>query len=147
MKANELMLGDWVRRRWTCCNTGREVIKDFQVTEIRKNGETLYAWGKGGNMGRVEDLEPIPITPEILEKNGFVFFDDSYNKKPIRRYKYEGDEYKYGISTDDTDGSYFTFGIPYNGICFNIVRALRVHSIHELQHALRLCGIDLDIVI
>ena len=76
--SKELRIGDWVRRRWTCTDTGREVVRDFQIMEIRKNGETLYAWGKSGNMGRVEELVPIPITPEILLKNGWVLTSGYY---------------------------------------------------------------------
>jgi hypothetical protein len=139
MKENDIMLGDWVRRRWTCSDTWRKVVKDFQVTEIRKNGNTLYAWGKNGNMGRVEDLEPIPLTPEILEKNGFKQSSEKSEHGYLRYYiesiliiechqRYKG---RYHFI--------FRFG------------ETRIHTtirfIHELQHALRLCGIDLDIVI
>lgn len=116
MKATELMIGDWVRRRWTCSDTGREVVKDSQVTEIRKNGETLYAWSKNGNIGRVENLEPIPLTTEILEKNGFI------NSVDVALFDRE------------------TGRIESDFVC-----AAKLEYIHELQHALRLCGIEREI--
>ena len=122
MKANELMLGDWVRRRWTCSDTGREVVKDFQVTEIRRNGNFLYAWGKNGNMGRVEDLEPIPLTAEIMERN------------------FPGPEV--------VEWSAFLEGF-YCEMQFgaDMLISGNFRYAHQLQHALRLCWIDADIVI
>lgn len=125
--SKSLMLGDWVRRRWTCRDTGREVVKDFQLTAIQKIGESLYAWGKNGNMGRVEDLEPIPLTPEVLEKNGFV-----YNELPF----VQGWE-QYGL-TLTVGGGGFRVSCGQNV-------AMIIDSVHELQNALRLCGITLNI--
>lgn len=122
MKANELMLGDWVRRRWTCTDTGREVVKDFQVTEIHKLGNFLYAWGKSGNMGRVEQLEPIPLTAEIMERN------------------FPGPEV--------VEWSAFLEGF-YCEMQFgaDMLVSGKFRYAHQLQHALRLCRIDADIVI
>ena len=138
MNARDLMIGDWVKNQECLC----------KVISIASDG--IYFEDEfGEGVCSYNRLEPVPLTPEILEKNGFVFFDDydSYNNKPIRRYEYKRDGYKCGMSANDTDGYYFTFGIPYNGLYFNIVRALHIRSVHEFQHALRLCGIDLDIVI
>lgn len=80
MRANEIMLGDWLRVRYKHFETSEEIIKDFRVTELttldKRADSVVYAWGKCDdgqytrNMGRVEQPEPIPITPEILEKNG-----------------------------------------------------------------------------
>lgn len=120
------MIGDWVRRRWTCADTGREVVRDFQITEIRKNGETLYAWGEGGNMGRVENLEPIPLTPEILEKNGLEWNGELWV----------------------TDNFLIENGYDYkNRFWWSIFNSpiFPINSVHELQHALRLFGIDKEI--
>lgn len=122
MKENDIMLGDWVRRRWTCTDTGREVVKDFQVTEIHKLGNFLYAWGKSGNMGRVEQLEPIPLTAEIMEKN------------------FPGPEVI--VWWPFLDGFHCetqTYG--------DIMVSGKFRYAHQLQHALRLCWIDADIVI
>lgn len=138
MTANEIMIGDWVRRRWTCTDTGREVVKDFQVTEIRKNGETLYAWSKGGNMGRVEVLEPIPLNPEILEKNGWnydgVYCNLTKGSLMLQYYPFEG-----------IVREYYTHKSGEGEIIFQ--SSPGINYIHQLQHALRLCGIDKDIVL
>jgi hypothetical protein len=146
MKENDIMLGDWVRRRWTCTDTGREVVKDFQVTEIHKLGNFLYAWGKSGNMGRVEQLEPIPLTAEILEKNGFEKSNQISDTPPY--YMDEDGNIYYSLEQNGVnlfwgwwqlDNVYL---IPANAMGW-----LNIKYIHQLQHALRLYGIDLDIVI
>ena len=137
LDSKSLMLGDWVRRRWTCRDTGREVVQDFQVTEIRKNGETLYAWSKSGNMGRVEELEPIPITPEILEKNGFGYKEEDEN---FAHY-YLGEPHfckDMGLHIGSNKKGAYCTNIGYNDI-------YGLRYVHELQHALRLCGIEKEI--
>lgn len=102
MKANELMIGDWV-------------IHDYYKTPIQiksiPNAEQIYY--------------PIPLTAEILEKNAYP-----------------------------EDGIWYSFGdfyvAPY-GDCFVIhIHSYddkrdflcRIHYIHEIQHALRLCGLN-----
>lgn len=138
MKANELMIGDWVRRHWACTDTGREVVKDFQITEIRKNGETLYAWGKSGNMGRVEELEPIPITPKILEKNGF---GDVENDGMELTHFYIRDRNSRRLVHIGTNNK----GIYWVNTNYNDIYGLKY--VHELQHAFRLFKLEKDIVL
>lgn len=132
--SKELRIGDWVRRRWTCSDTGREVVRDFQITEIRKNGETLYVWGKSGNMGRVDELEPIPLTAEILEKNGFVKYGYYEVWKKIC------DDCELRVAP-------WRFSVIFlgNGADQEEYSAPRPSFVHELQHALRLCGIEKEI--
>ena len=134
MEANRLMIGDWVRRCWTCEDTGREVVRDFQITEIRKNGETLYAWGKSGNMGRVDELEPIPITAEILEKNGFV------KSGNYEVWRIICNDYEMRVTP-------WRFAVIFleNGADKEEYSAPRPSFVHELQQALRLCGIKKEI--
>lgn len=146
MKANELTIGSWARRRFTYKDTGREVIIDFQVTELRKNGDALYVWGEStdgrrGNMGRIDQIEPIPLTPEILEKNGFEFLYSSVpggslqeqRRKKVDTYKWHGLVINYFHENSD----------------FQImdIRRARFNYVHELQHVLRLCGIEKEIVL
>lgn len=106
MKATELMIGDWVRN---------DLGETQQVAELHENWAMLsyndtypYDW-----------LEPIPITPEILEKNGFRDIDKGENCDGFDIYWRNGND-GYSINTQD----------------------LHLHYVHELQHALRLCGID-----
>ena len=83
-----------------------------------------------------ESFEPIPLTPEILEKNGFKRI-----KRPVFADAFVISESMYWcnyalFSCDD--GNYF--GDTARIICY-------CYSVHELQHALKLCGIDKEIVL
>ena len=113
MKANELMIGDWVYRP-ACYD---------QVKEIRYTGVI----GIDGMRGVIafSELEPIPLTPEILEKNGFI----------KERLYCHGTPLQYCVLVDglwiDISGENFFEG--------------KLDYVHQLQHALRLCGIDKEI--
>jgi len=63
MEAKELMVGDLIynHRNWVC-----------QVTDINKEHVTVIAQQYGETPYRWEDIYPIPLTTEILEKNGFI---------------------------------------------------------------------------
>ena len=106
MKANELMIGDWVLY-------GDKSVKILQLSENSK-----YDW-----------VKPIVLTPEILEKNGFI--------------KVNSQRYDYGYP--DTD-CYVKVNPKKNMIHINGRNAnsnLYSHSfVHELQHALRICRLD-----
>lgn len=58
MKANELRIGNWVFRT--------ELSKTFH-SKI-----SAYTLSCAGHDGIIDFLSPIPLTPEILEKAGFV---------------------------------------------------------------------------
>ena len=119
MKANELMLGDWV--------FNRNILENMQVYPMmfsqmfRQNPDAM-----------TEDYNilPIPITPGILEKNGWKetygwwrlsdcpFWLVHYSEKSWAKGKW-------GVrfNEDSDDDGFLIWGI------------------HELQHALRLCGV------
>lgn len=111
MKANELMIGDWVYR--PACYDKVKEIRNTGVIGI-DNMRGLIAFS---------EIEPIPITAEILEKNGFYYDEDrkAYLMGVIFRVKPE----RYGLF------SFEICGCPYS-----------LNTVHELQHALRLCGIE-----
>lgn len=103
MKATELMIGDWCKMK---LSSGTTWFTDKVGCISPDNGM---------------EYEPIPLTPEILEKNGF-------EKKGIKLIAREG---VYYIDVVDC-------GTEFKVIDENII----IHFVHELQHALRLCGLD-----
>jgi hypothetical protein len=118
MKANELMIGDWVRM-------------PFGVPEIR---QIKYP----SEINDADFYEPIPLTAEILQANGFDCSDEE-----VVRYNF-------------TDGDYqghFSLRRMYSGntpngwsfFAFNVLTI--IDSIHKLQHAMKLCGIEKEIVL
>ena len=130
MKANELMIGDWVK-----------------VTHLNKIGKVYridVANGEGNGWVAVFDgdyheslFEPVPLTPEILEKNGFVTNDEQGNWKGYRMYSlFDTNKiciFMLKLCEKDSIGEISLDMSPYY-IVFKFV--------HQLQHALRLCGID-----
>lgn len=117
MKATELMIGDWViGKKW------REL--PFQITRINDGGKFIY--GKTGNstVGPVffDELEPIPLTREILEMNGFT-----------ENYRY--DDLSYIQSNGAVTGTHIN---GENGE----MEEMYFKYVHEVQNALRLCGLN-----
>jgi hypothetical protein len=132
IKISELSIGDWV-----ATPSAEGYIID------------LYTSKKAGCIARlVHDdvqmvsewecihLEPIPITPEILEKNGFV------NSSKYRWYN------------PSIGCACFRFGTKYWDIRINMrnrayrptrIRIDNILHIHQLQHALRLAGVEKEI--
>lgn len=68
-------------------------------------------------------LEPIPLTSEILEKNGFI----SYPQDRIVIWR---NDYSFAIECDLTTWEYYWA----NG-------DVKINYVHELQRALRCCGL------
>ena len=137
MKANELMIGDLLR-----VNRDGLCIKKDTIVQVRGiDGDNKFEEkGLVGCAGCqpldktqfaggiwLDYLDPIPLTPDILKKNGFV-----YNELPFVQ-AWE----QFGLAL-------YSGGNGYRIGCGNNV-ALIIDSVHELQHALRLCGIDKEI--
>ena len=137
MKLTDLAIGDWVLIN----NTPHKIQAiDSIDAEILADDELYYV---GEDRCHSEDkIEGIPITPEILVKNGFY---DSYTKRYYKRF-YSNGCFDIAISLvyreievskvcgagtdceEEEYGSAIAFG---NDIC-----------VHTLQHTLRLCGLD-----
>lgn len=154
MKATELMIGDYLRinRDRLCIKKGTIVeVRDIDANASFKNligcatcrplDDMQY---EGGIW--CDYLKPIPITKEILEKNGFrkeeeprgfsepycVYINDNF-QYPIKVYPKEGmDRYSRLEIGEYDDCEYMS---------------LLINHVHELQHALRQCGIEKEITI
>lgn len=97
-------------------------------------------------------LEPIPLTPEILEKNGFTMQRDTVSK----RFVWFDDTGRNGTTV-----SIFLYDPPICGVkvlvkietdCSHKTGVDSIHNcdiefVHQLQHALRLCGIEKEITV
>lgn len=118
LKINDLSVGDWVKIQG----------------KIRKID---YLYGNDNVCDVPIDLvEPIPITPEILEKNGSKkteFLEDSGYEF------YQCDDFY----ASRVEGSKWWTIIVRNE-CREVVNCYIQH-IHQLQHALRLAGVEKEI--
>lgn len=125
MKAAELMIGDWVM----------DGDMPTRVTSITCDGivETER------RISNIEVVEPIPLTPEILKKNGFGYTEiDPYSN--VTHY-YPG-EPQYCADMDLHIGGIYK-GIFWLNTYKNVISNIRF--VHELQHAFRICKIDKEI--
>lgn len=120
MKAEDLMLGDWV-----VGGSG----EPFKIGII--DPDFLF-W---------DEVHPIPLTPEILEKNGWCYNNEDEKFFPqtwvgVGLMLHDADDCCYRIVVtsdyDDEDTNNTPFILRY---------------VHELQHALKLCGIEKEIVL
>lgn len=141
MKANELMVGDWFRFCYTI--DGKEIVRTFRISQIENELGKYYVWGNGfGRMCYPDRLEPIPITPEILEKNRFKRAKYGYEwKEHIGGYMGQTTSSTTPIEIMYYDEGHCVVSNPHIGRMFQG----SIDSVHELQHALRLCGIDKEI--
>ena len=116
MLCKELMYEDW------CCD-----LHGFpmQITNVGEDYAYATFEGNEGDPWEFNDKddqpEPIPLTAEILEKNGWWFnVEDMWLNEDV------------DFSIEKWNGKFQ---------CYDI-NQIKLDSVHQLQHALRLCGLD-----
>lgn len=146
LQANELMIGDWL------CYEGERNIQ-VKGIDFPPNGNSAYI-SFGAEFYPCADFSPIPITPDILARIGFTIeeepkYDDTYMK----------DEYTATIKCVDVrkcnvEIEYKTyrneitaFSHDYHNILQSQSVKTQVEYVHQLQHIMRLFGIEKEIVI
>ena len=139
MKANELMIGDWV---WY--NNQPHQIRQLGIFGENRDGDDYPAVcvGKPNGVGLIlerNEIEPIPLTPEILEKNGFrIIFEGELHTT----YFQDIEGFHVEIKIDKI--GYIKLSM-INGLGYSIVTECKF--VHQLQHALRLCEIEKEIIL
>ena len=117
MKVEELMIGDWYY--W-------EAEGKKYPLQVTKNAFTL-------SDEDISNFQPIPLTVEILEKNGLEEIND-----------------KTRLSLE-CDNFYFSYYSTNHMTVYNKNTGTLVHKvinyIHELQHAITFCGINKEIIL
>lgn len=124
MNANELMTGDWVRIKDLKDTIKRLVCVDEYLGKVDfLDGEELITTS-------IDNVLPIPLTADILEKNGFEWraYGIVLAGEDMALVQC-GDYWKIKPNQDSND----TF-------CY-------IWHVHELQHSLRLCSIEKEIVL
>lgn len=144
MYVQDLMIGDWVR----IIDDDTQAFFDARVEGI-DTLENIYATMPCDETAypySVDCAKPIPLTPEILEKNGF---------KDVSNHTLKGCEtYELSFGRDNDQkiiyklGDYFAYE-SYDDRWYRLFETQICHKwcVHHLQHALRLCGIEKEIVL
>ena len=131
LRSIDLMIEDWVQVIDAC--TGKST--PCKITSIWENEYVALDGDIDAADLPTNLLEPIPLTSEILEKNGF---------KP----DVPGDAYKYsyqieGVSIVECYINAAGIGRHRGVFSFGDTRLrITLMFVHQLQHALRLCGIN-----
>lgn len=135
MNANELMIGDWVMSFGAPHKIVGIRTDSFYPYIKTDMSDTWY------EEGMKDLLEPIPLTTEILEKNGFEKIEGCVTAEAYILDKGEWGEANLIIRRFDFNESFV--------ICTPKDQTARISIgyVHELQHALRLAGIKKEIVL
>ena len=138
LKISDLSVGDWVRYRDRNGRIERlGVVGDEERLSIAVESDigTMYQFLF------IENIEPIPITAEMLERNGWandgmyailrinehLHLEYYYHEHRLRKYYCGVDEWQNHAKVND---------ITFQAHCY---------CVHQLQHALRLAGVDKEI--
>ncbi len=134
MKANELMIGDWIYIE----HTEDGVAPYKELTQWTKED-----FGFSDTFIKTH-IYSVPLSPEILEKNGF-------KKQAFDGWEYDirsksgGDLVGLVLWRCDSPSPHLridTFTRNYGNFT-----SFDINYVHELQHCLKLVGIDKDIVL
>ena len=118
MKISDLSVGDWV----LFTGLPRRVAIISSTCVLPHKGVLDIATFS------IDDISPIPITPEILEKNGI---SKTYESDEYAVYKGEG----FNVTEYYTE--LWEFKKHRN--------RMMIRNVHELQHVLRLAGVEKEI--
>ena len=120
MKAEELMIGDWVK-----------ISSQFaQIYDVGHNTIGVQ-FSDGYDVFEPKSIEPIPLTVEILESNGF-----------------EKKGHRYGIYDDYFDFEMYEYNdgtwlVSYHCCEMSLPdEQVLIFHVHQLQHFMRHCAID-----
>lgn len=152
MKTNELMIGDVVRFRSDQWST-EEDARPFKVTGIGEPNYPEYMpyiliAELSNEKNHIDLFEPIPLTAEILHKNGFKLTeisDEYYDEfEPRLFWEYSTDTKESLNINIKIDENVNTSIDVHNGDGVQMLQYFtdrNILYIHELQHALRLVGL------
>ncbi len=130
MKANALMTGNWMKIKNLKYPVKRLVCIDEYLGKVDfLDGEELITTS-------INNVLPIPLTREILEKNGFKKDERNENY-----YKWNWYILEDNVSYDMETGIVRIFKTSDLTFCHPI------GYVHELQNALRLCEVEKEITI
>ena len=151
MKTNELMLGDWVLVEryegiyggpvWKQAGKVNGIFQEeaeIRFSDEDDDDEFIYSYPSDG-------IEPIPLTPEILEKNGFNY-EETHD---VWILEYGEIIIEVGVYHPDFINISYKQMTP-DGIIEGDISSISKFDgsdimTHELQHALRLVGIEKEI--
>lgn len=143
ISVSDLSIDDWFQARMVKLDyEDLGITPPMRVAEVSSD-EVMLQLGSVKHYAFVDDLQPIPITAEVLEENGWqpprkdvdldTWWWTNGVDKAIEAYEYEGEWYLTIIEQKE---------IQYRNRA-----GIGLKHIHELQHALRLAKVGKEIVL
>lgn len=131
LNCKSLMIGDWVLKDMNYSEEDPLYTKlDYRPYQIM-SGEDIDLACETNCIGDADVYQPIPLTPEILEKNGFKLRDGFfYHRIDDKPHHYDFKLENGGVFTSE----------GYTLQC--CIYHLTIRYVHELQHCLHLCGLN-----
>ena len=130
----DLQIGDWIE----------DGYKVAQVTSITCDGivETTAA------ISNIEVIEPIPLTEDILVKNGFEYAYNEASKMQNKQLLVANISGHYiEVRLDKKNVAiWYDYDENESGFYSDVLLDLP-RTVHQLQHLLRLCGIEKSIIL
>lgn len=137
MKTEEIMIGDWI--------TGPDLeprrvvaILNFDEIQVEKEPDS-----DNWITYNIIEAEPIPLLPWMLEKAGFKPFSKEAHQLFEHEFWVHENEGRGKFKVWHSSGRWFVQHYSRDGLT-NVSMPLPTGSVHELQHLLRICGIELD---
>ena len=134
MTANELMIGDWV-----AYNGDVDYINPIRI-EGMDIATGMCITSDRDDVG-FDGVDPIPLTAEILEKNGF-------NCEEIIQPHWISEDGRILLRNDESlINSNNKWSVHVDNEDMQTIGYFELTYVHQLQHALRLCNIEKEIEI
>jgi len=125
LTSKDLMIGDWYA---------------FRGHPYKCTASDIEALAECEEKGVPTDISEIPITAEILEKNGFDISDQE-----VKQYHFEEDGQRYHFSLRQMYNQKDGKPNGYSFFAFSVLTI--IDYVHELQHCLKLVGINKEIIL
>lgn len=149
LRSIDLMIGDWVQNPlgWKA-----QVQSIRYVNTIKDEWEWLIKIGINNETFQdhlsLTEIEPIPLTPEILWKNGWIHEFDKKDYMVKYDLAVEGKNCwmmwavkEHNLDIQRQDEKLDFYNLKVQRVC------MPCDFVHQLQNALRLCGIEKEITI
>ena len=154
MRCSELMSGDIVRHKYT-----KEIIRVFEIDDERNVINNEPDGRCGESYIRIDNIEPVAVTPDILINNGFEEKEENEYNQYILEKCDDTECYSVVINWRDSYDNGAADG--FNLICWDEQWSMyidrngdkyskencKVIYFHELQHGRHICGIEKSIVL
>ena len=142
LTCKDLMVGDYIKN---------DLGEIQRVVELRENGVMLSY----NDCYSYDEIEPIELTPQILEKNGFkIAKGPTYENNKFPTYCWDCDGKR-----NFTNVTLSFYNKPVSGVTIltriecdsyhengvNMIHSCDIEYVHQLQHALNLLCIDKQI--